>query len=306
MRLMRLSDVPKIERDHVFRYSQARAATFSLAAFAAVAFLLWLAWSRHSGLAAYLAAVMVLGMIVMRRFILARFLPSNWLVRVSDGGLFVQFRSYLNNHFPADDLTVVFISYSGIRSARRVTERRDILEKDPEWHRVDRVTRQTRHLVELELAGDSLPLAGALDGEVSRKPPTERRWYGTSGTKYNHAPVWLVSPNLLDVEWGVAPGAGSFLEALRPHARIEVPAEVTEDYSRLKGLSREEQERRIAALAGSGQVISAVYLTRRLFAYDLTQARGFVDGLLGRGATAGNIPPWRSAQSGGERPHGAA
>ena len=125
MRLMRLSDVPRTERDHVFRYSQVRAATFSLAAFGTVAFLLCLAWTRHSGLAAYLAAVIVLGMIVMRRFILARFLPSNWLVRMSDGGLFVQFRSYLNSHFPADDLTVVFIPHSEVRSARRVTERRN-------------------------------------------------------------------------------------------------------------------------------------------------------------------------------------
>jgi len=286
---MRLGDVPKNASDRLFRYSPARAAAFSLIAFGAAAALLWLGWSRRSGLAVYLAVAIVLGMLVMRRFILARFRPSNWLMRLSDGGLFVQFRSYLNHHFPADDLTVVLIPYSAVRSARRVMERRDIPYRDPDWYRAVRVTRQTRRLVELELAEDSSPLAKPLEAEVARKPPTERRWYGTSGTKYNHAPVWLASPGFLDIEWGVAPGADSFLEALRPHAKIEAPVEVTFDYTRLKGLSREEQERRVAELAASGQIIAAVYLARRLFAYDLPQARGFVDSLLGRGAPGSDV-----------------
>ena len=205
---MRLGDVPGSERDRIFRYSPARAASLSLVAFGAVAALLWLGLSRRSGFAVYLAAAIVVGMLVMRRFILARFRPSNWLVRMGDGGLFVQFRSYLNHHFPADDLTVVFIPYSAVRSARRVTERRDIPYRDPDWYRAVRVTRQTRRLVELELADDS-SLAKALEEEVARKPPTERHWYGTSGTKYNHAPVWLSGPGQLDVEWGVSPGADS-------------------------------------------------------------------------------------------------
>jgi len=280
---MRLGDVPMNAGDRLFRYSTGRAAAFSLVAFGAGAVLLWFGLSRRSGLAVYLAVVVVLGMLVMRRFILARFRPSNWLVRMGDGGLFIQFRSYLNHRFPADDLTVVLIPYSAVRSARRVTERRDVPYRDPDWYRAVRVARQTRRLVEIEVAEDSSQLAKALEAEVARKPPSERRWYGSSGTKYNHAPLWLASSGLLDVEWGVVPGLDSFLEALRQHAKIEAPVEVTVDYARLKGLSREEQERRVAELAASGQIIAAVYVARRLFAYDLTQARGFVDGLLGRG-----------------------
>jgi len=278
---MRLGDVPKSEQDRVFRYSTARAASFSLVAFLAVTALLWFGLGRRSGFAVYLAAAIVVGMIVMRRFILARFQPSNWLVRMGDGGLFIQFRSYLNHHFPPDDLTVVFIPYSAVRSARRVTERREMPYRDPDWYRAVRVTRQTRRLVEFELADDS-SLAKALEDEIARKPPSERHRYGSSGTKYNHAPVWLVGPGLLDVEWGVAPGAHSFLEALRSHAKIEAPVEVAVDYTRLKGLGREEQERRIAELAASGQIIAAVYVARRLFGYDLAQARSFVDRLLDR------------------------
>lgn len=290
MRLMRLSDVTISERDRVFRYSQERAALFSVVAFGVVVALLWFGWARRSGLAVYLGVVIVLGIFVMRRFILARFRPSNWLARMSDGGVFIQFRSYLNHHFPADDLTVVFIPYAAIQSARRVTERRDVPYRDPDWQRAVRVAQQTRGLIELELADDPAPLAEALEAEIARKGPAARHWYGSSSTRYNHAPVWLESPSLLRVEWGVAPGADSFLEALRPHTKIEAPVEVTLDYMLLKGLSREEQERSVAALAASGQVISAVYLARRLFAYDLPHARGFVDGLLGRGATGG-VPP---------------
>src|SRR5438093_4191470 len=235
---MQLGDVPKSEQDRVFRYSPARAASFSLVAFAAAAALLWFGLARRSGLAVYLAAAIVVGMLVMRRFILARFQPSNWLLRMGDGGLFIQFRSYLNHHFPADDLTVVFIPYSAVRSARRVTERRDVPYRDPDWYRAVRVARQTRRLVEFGLTDDS-SLAKALEDEIARKPPSERHWYGSSGTKYNHAAVWLTGPGLLDVEWGGAPGADSSCEALRAHAKIEAPVEATVDCTRLKGLSRE-------------------------------------------------------------------
>src|SRR5690349_2394258 len=71
----------------------------------------------------YIAAVVFLFLDFMRRFITARFRFSNWLVRMNDSGVYVQFRSYLNYHLPAEDITVVFIPFGEIRSARLVKER---------------------------------------------------------------------------------------------------------------------------------------------------------------------------------------
>ena len=63
---------------------------------------------------------MLMGCGLMRRFVSARFRPSNWLVRMNDTGLFIQFRSYLNYHLPTNDLTIVFVGYTELRLARRL------------------------------------------------------------------------------------------------------------------------------------------------------------------------------------------
>lgn len=52
-----------------------------------------------------------------------------------------------------------------------------------------------------------------------------------------------------------------------------------QDYANFKGLSREEQEKRLLELAETGQTIAAIGMARRLYAYDLTEARGFVENL---------------------------
>src|SRR5712691_4016950 len=99
----------------------------------------------------YIAGVLFLGLVLMRRFFLARLRSSNWLARMRDDGLLIQFRSYLNYHLPGGDVTVIFIPYQDIRSARLVRERTKIEAQDG-------TTEETCRLVELELAADLTPL----------------------------------------------------------------------------------------------------------------------------------------------------
>jgi hypothetical protein len=44
--------------------------------------------------------------------------------------------------------------------------------------------------------------------------------------------------------------------------------------------SREEQESRLLKFAERGDIMTAVILARRLYGYDLTEARTFVEGLI--------------------------
>jgi hypothetical protein len=208
----------------------------------------------------------------MRRFLLARLRPSNWLARMRNDGLLIQFRSYLNYHLPADVLTVVFIPYQEIRSARLVRERTKIQDHDG-------VSTQTTRLVELELAGDLTPLSNALGIESARPAPQEKTWYGKSSTLYKHYPVRVVSSPFLRVEWPVAPSVSSFLDALRPYTTIVPPVELAEDFAQLGNLSREEQEKRLLELDRRGRTIAAVYMARRLYGYDLNHAQAFVESL---------------------------
>lgn len=130
MQLMRLADVPLDRRDRVFRYSQSRAVIGAtiLAVLAFGAFIF--GWQKDLWLPYYLAAVIVIGLLIFHKLIIARFRPSNWLLRMTDHGLFIKFRSYLNNHFDDQDLTVLFLPYSEIRSARSVKERREVPDFD--------------------------------------------------------------------------------------------------------------------------------------------------------------------------------
>jgi len=205
---MRLADVPSGLR-HVFRYPRTRAVVAAAVAVCAACALAVLRWPSPV-LAYYLAAVLLLGVVILQTMVFARFRSSNWLVQAGDSGLYVQLRSYLNHRFPADDPTVVLIPYPMIRSARLAFGTRTIPDSDSPRG----VTIQSVPLVELELAGDTAPLARALIDEQSRCGPDWRQRGGRS-TRYQHNPVRLVSPTTLQMEWEVVPNRETLL------ARIE-------------------------------------------------------------------------------------
>src|SRR4051812_4025610 len=114
MKLIRERDVPIGNGDRVYRYSRARAVVAYgtiVAGFAA----LFVVGSRGHVLPLQIISVIgIFGLSLARRFLAARFRPSNWLVRQSENGLYLHFRSYLNYHFSPDDRTVAFIPYREI------------------------------------------------------------------------------------------------------------------------------------------------------------------------------------------------
>jgi hypothetical protein len=272
VQLMRLADVPITDRDRVYRASPGRALFWAAVVVLASLVLAVVAWQRHSWLAGYVAIVLLLILLVTRRMITARMRPSNWLVRMGDEGLFVQFRSYLNNGFPAEDATVAFIPFRGIRTARSVHRTRQTPDETPRGWQT-----RTSWLVDLELAGEVIPLARALAEEREKTLPRAATW--------RHYPVRAISPSGIQIEWDVAPGATAFLEALRPHAQIADSVELNEDLAHMSKLSREEQELRLRALAEAGNTITAIKLARELYSLDLVQARDFVEKLRRGGAT---------------------
>jgi hypothetical protein len=151
-----------------------------------------------------------------RRFVVARFHESNWLVRADENGLYVKFRSYLNYHFPADDQTVVFLPYREIRKAHRTRERRQ-----SGFVGDDRRSVQTVTLVEIELTCDVAALNSAVSEENSRPGPTEKRWYGTTSRRANHCPLVVDAHGRLRLLWECTPSAVSFLTSLGAHAPVD-------------------------------------------------------------------------------------
>jgi hypothetical protein len=280
MQLMRLAEVPSDRRDRVFYYSRFRAITGAAALIAlAGGALLW-GWLNEVWLAHYAGAVLLILLLIFQKLITARFRPSNWLLRMTDHGLFIKFRSYLNNHFDDQDLTVVFIPYSEIRSARSLKERRQVPDQD-ERNRPGTMTK-TRRIVEVELAGDSTPLGEALARERERLFSKSVIGAGRISTRYQHLPVQLATRTLLQIEWGVVPTAQTLLDALTRHTLVKSPVAISKDFVNLDKLGREEQEARLLELIESGDRMGAVALVRQLYSYDLTAAKQFIEELVTR------------------------
>jgi hypothetical protein len=274
MRLLRLSDVETRANDRVYRYSRWHAVLIAVVVLGAAAWAACHAYTTGWKPGYYIAGAILLLLDLLRRFVTARFRPSNWLARTNDEGILIQFRSYLNYHLPADDLTVVFIAYGEIRSARLIKER--VTVPNPQNRRD---TTQYLRYVELELAGDLAALNEAVEAEATENAPKEKRWYGSSSTLYQDHPVRMQSMQFLRICWQVVPGTKRFLEALRPYTTIAGPVSLTQDFVNLQNLSREQQQQRLRELARRGETISVTYLARQLYGCGLAEAKQIVDEL---------------------------
>ena len=107
----------------------------------------------------------------------------------------------------------------------------------------------------------------------------EKRWYGKSSTLYQDHLVRMQAPPFLQMRWQVAPGAKKFLAALRPYATIAEAVSLSEDFTNLQSLSRDEQQKRLRELARRGETIASVYMARKLYGCGLLEAKDMVDGL---------------------------
>jgi len=277
MQLMCLADVPLDQHDRVFHYSRLRAVTGAMILIAIALGALAFGWLKNAWLAYYIAAVVAICLLIFQKLVTARFRSSNWLIRMTDHGLFVKFRSYLNHRFSDQDPTVVFLPYSEIRSVKLVKERQELPDRDDD-NRSTTIIR-TRRIIDFELAGDSTELTQALAKERERVFAKPTHGAGRTSLRYQHFPVRLASPMLLRIEWGVVPGAQALLDDLSRHTLVQHAEETTRDFVNLDGLSREEQEVRLRELVESGEMIGAVTMARKLYSYDLTTAKHFVEGL---------------------------
>lgn len=276
IQLIRDADVPEASAGGTFRYSRGSAALVAGLMLGGGAALIAVGRVQGNPFAYYIAALVFVFLWIYEALVLARFRPTNWLVRVTDRGLYIKFRSYLNHHFPEGDHTVVYIPFREMRLTRLVRELQEVPDMDGRG-----ATTCRRTLVEIELKDDAPEIEQALSAERRAEAPKVGRWYGSSAGKYRHYPVRMATPRIVALEWGVVPRAPAFLSVMAVHTPVET-AEITRDYRALGAMKQHEQESRLLELTENGQVMEAIRLARSLYGYDLTQAKRFVEGLSGR------------------------
>ena len=274
MQFMRARDVPETSRDLVFRTSRLHAITLVVVIVAGCTYMVLRPWPPRP-INYYAAGGILFLLYLLRNFVIRRCHPSNWLVRTGDEGLFIHYRSYLNEDYSADDPTVVFLPYSEIRSARIIHEHK----LTPTAQGGTQV--QFLKWVEFELAVDPAPLADALSAEFGHPLVPEKHWYGTTETVYQDYPVLMQTPPFLRVLWSVVPRVSVFLDAIRQRVEIVPPVTVKADYAHLQSLLPAEQEKKLREMQRRGETIAAVYMARRLHGSSLAEANDFVKKLAG-------------------------
>jgi ribosomal protein L7/L12 len=276
IRLVPEADVPAALLGGSFRYSRGNAAAVAGLVIGAAVGLIAVAKVQGNPFAYYIAALLLVFLWIYQTMVIARFLPTNWLVRVTDRGLYIKFRSYLNHHFPESDATVVYVPFRDVRLTTVVRELQEVPDSDGRG-----TSTRRRTVVEIELKDDVPEIGKALASERRAEAPKVARWYGSTAGKYRHYPVSMPTPRIIAVEWGVKPRAPVFLSVMAVHAPVAA-SETTRDYTALGALKQHEQESRLLELMEQGQVVDAIRVARSIYGYDLTQARDFVEGLAGR------------------------
>lgn len=272
---MRRAEAEAVPTTLVFRYSRVRAVAGATVAVGVTTSLALAGRDGRFPPGPWIAGMLALLLLALRRFVTARFRPSNWLVRVVDGGLLVQFRSYLNHHFPQDDATVVSIPFAAIRSARVVREWITV----PDLSEPRRTSTRRLRLIELSMAESTAELTTALDTELARPAPSEARWWGRSSTRYDHHPVRVPAPDVVRIEWAVVPRPERLLDVLRPYATIDSPLRTAESFTITERRPPGTEDARLRELVERGDVLTAVAVARAAYGLDVTSAKAYVDEL---------------------------
>jgi hypothetical protein len=281
MRLLRLQDVEIGPSDRVFRHSRILGLILWLVEIAGMVASFYYAYTAKFVIGYFFGVLLLLFVLGTKRYVTARFHPSNWLVRMNDTGVFIQYRSYLNYELPPDDPSVVFLSFGEIASAHLLKERVEV----PDPAKPGQTNTQFLRYVELEIPGNTSALVSALNAESGESAPVVKRWYGgSSSTLYQDYPVTMTAPPFLRIRWNVILRAKVFLEALRPYTVISDTVSLTHDFAHLQSLSRDAQQEQLRELAARGQTVNAIYTARKLYGCSLEEAKEMVDGLRTRSA----------------------
>ena len=279
MQFFRTEDVPPQQGEHVFDYSRGRALLGAALLAGTASGAIFYAWFEGGWLGYYLGGLLLLVLLIFHKLVTARFRSSNWLLRATDEGVFVKFRSYLNAHFDDRDLTVVFFPYSEIVGAALVRTVREHPDRDG-GH--DRGMRSARRAVEIEVSVDCIALSKLLANERERMFGKSVVGAGKISTRYQHVPVRLTSLRRLQIDWGVVPKPEFLFNVFARHSIPRKADNVQTDFTCLEKLPKAEQEARLIELVEGGDKLGAVALARRLYALDLLQAKEFVEELAAR------------------------
>ncbi len=273
MKLLKASEIPHLQDELVFRHSKWIALILPLFIGGIAGGIAFAAYHVSSVILGIFAALMWLLFYVMLGSIGSAWSERNWLLRISPNQIVIQFRSYLNRHFPDTDPIAVALSKDEILSVGCARESISVpgAEVNERWV-------QNYSFLDLRLEPAIVSeIAQALKNERDRLAPK----IGVSRMKYIHNPVFLVEPDLLRLTWRgrsdlIFPSIKKALELLKSQ-KIPLHNEPAPVFTQSN--TESELRTKLLFLCESGDKIAAIKIARKHLGMDLAEAKKYVENL---------------------------
>jgi hypothetical protein len=208
--------------------------------------------------------------------------PTNWRLRATEDGLFIKLRSFLNHELPPEDRIVAFVPKRRVAWLRQHRQKLTTADHDGD-------NRMTVKRGSLEVSLDAS--IEAIETAIAEE---RQRWITTrmGRKRHGHYPVSVQPGRVLRLDWHgpdsvMRPKLEATLETLiARHGYRSAPAALTErDVTGTRaGVDHEAQ---LLEHAQRGETMQAIALARRIYGYDLTEAKRFVESLKADQAASG-------------------
>lgn len=211
--------------------------------------------------------VLLIGRFALRTFFASR-RPESWRLRWSPEGLYLRYRSYLNDRFPADTPTVLYLDG---REVGWLKARKETLET-PDGKGSWSLSRK-HHWLEIGVRNVDL-------ATIREALAREAKLRNSRGGRVNDFPLSVTREGTLRLQLN-APDTAAHL--LRLNFAVLLP-EVSSSLN-FEKMSLAEKEDHVLALAAAGDTFAAIKAAREVYGLDLSDAKAFVEELRGRANT---------------------
>jgi len=198
-------------------------------------------------------------------------LPTNWLMAIARDGLYLKYRSYLNDKLPAEDMQIVRLEYDEILSCCTVVRQETVLSLNK--------SRRTKIIGTLELSAPAAcieQLQQALHQERNTHKHKNRR----AGAVFSDYPITIHNQAVRIIFNNIRPSIYAAAEMLRQKgvAVLEGRNEKT-DLSR-KAADTDDVDKDILSMAQRGDTIAAISVIRQTYDTDIAEAKKYLEDLM--------------------------
>jgi len=280
MQLLRLQDAQLNIQDRIFKES-AFWQFLGAVVFAGLAVGMYM-WHKYGELPFFFVVVsggfLALFSLICFRHFTRTLAPANWVAAIGPDRILIKFRSYLNADLPAEDQQVISLWFSEIE-AGRITKQR------LKYYRSQRDGAATEYHTYFDfIVRDSSlqPLKDRLKYEHTAMVTRDRIICKVS-SKAQHYPVSVPDERTIRILWRspashVVPSVRKLADLLaRQRVTIRAAERQVCDYTKS---ASSDPESKILELVEKGKKIAAVRLAEKLYGYNTTEAKQFIEGLL--------------------------